>query len=84
MAEVTNELIHEVLKSIQDRLTNIENRLSALEVRMDTQNEQMRAFTLSLNATNTDIANLYRMFGTMDQRLIRIERRLDIVEEPVK
>jgi hypothetical protein len=44
----------------------------------------MRAFTLSLNATNTDIANLYRMFGTMDQRLIRIERRLDIVEEPVK
>ena len=30
MAEVTNELIYEVLRSIQDRLTNIENRLSAV------------------------------------------------------
>jgi hypothetical protein len=84
MAEVTNELIYEVLKSIQDRLGNIENRLSAVEVRLDSLGEQTRAVSLSMHATNTDVANLYRMFTTMDNRLIRIERRLEIVEEPVK
>lgn len=84
MAEVTNELIYEVLKSIQDRLGNIENRLSAVEVRLDSLGEQVRAQTMSQNATNIDVANLYRMFTTMDNRLLRIERRLDIVEEPVK
>ena len=84
MAEVTNELIYEVLKPIQGRLGNIEDGLSGVEVRLDVLAEQTRALTISLNATNTDVANLYRMFGTMDHRIARIERRLDIVEEPVK
>lgn len=84
MAEVTNELIYEVLKAIQGRLTNIDDRMGAVEMRIDALAEQTRALTISQNATNTDIANLYRMFGTMDHRLARIERRLDIVEEPVK
>jgi len=84
MDEVTNELIYEVLKAIQGRLANIEDRLSAVEMRIDALAEQTRALTISHNATNTDVANLYRMFGTMDHRLARIERRLEIVEEPVK
>lgn len=84
MAEVTNELIYEVLKPIQGRLGDIVDRLSGVEVRLDVLAEQTRALTISLNATNTDVANLYRMLGTMDHRIARIERRLDIVEEPVK
>ncbi|MBK8082949.1 MAG: hypothetical protein IPK28_03425 [Devosia sp.] len=84
MAEVSNELIYGVLEAIQGRPANIEDRLSAVEMRIDALAEQTRALTISHNATNTDVANLYRMFGTIDHRLARIERRLDIIEEPVK
>ena len=70
MAEVTNELIYGVLEAVPGRI--------------DALAEQTRELTISHNATNTEIANLYRMFGTMDHRLARIERRLEIVEEPVK
>ena len=84
MAEVTNELIYEVLEAVPGRLANFEGLQSAVEVRINALAEQTRALTISHNATNTEIANLYRMFGTMDHRLARIERRLEIVEEPVK
>lgn len=84
MAEVTNELIYEVLKAIPGPPGNIEDRLSAVDMRIDALAEHTRALTIGHNATNTDVANLYRMFGTMDHRLARIERRLEIIEEPVK
>ena len=84
MADVTNDLLHDVPKWIQARLANVDDHLGAMDERMDTLNEQMRAFTLGLDTTDTDVANLHRMFGTMDQRLPRIERRLERAEEQVK
>jgi hypothetical protein len=84
MTEVTNDLIYEVLKSIPGCLGNIEDRMSSLAVRMDSMNEQMRGFALGLNASNTDIANIYRVLGTLDHRVARIERRLEIADELVK
>jgi hypothetical protein len=73
MADVTNELIFEVLKSLQH------------DVRMlkDAQNEvkqeliSIRGHLLSIQ---NDVHNIYGILGRHDDRLDRIERRLELRE----
>ena len=76
MAEVSNELIYEVLKSVQERLGNIETGF--VEVRTE-----LRAMNGHFVAMQTDIANLYIAHSNKDTRLSRIERRLDLVDTSV-
>ena len=37
----------------------------------------------SINASQLDISNIYDTIGSLDMRLSRIERRLDIIDTPV-
>ena len=74
MAEVTNELIYEVLKSMQGRLSNIENKLVEVDGRLQSLSTQM-------NAVHVDVDNLYRSSGHVNSRLARIEKRLEIIDE---
>jgi len=76
MAEVTNELIYEVLKAMQTRLSNIEG--SIVEVKTE-----LRAMRGHMNAMQTDIANLYNSVDGLGQRIERIERRLELTDTPV-
>ena len=75
MTEVSNELIYEVLKSMQGRLSNIENGI----VDVKTELQAVRGHLL---ATQTDVANLYAGQGNIEMRLSRIERRLDLTDTP--
>lgn len=75
MPEVTNELIYEVIKSVQSRLGNLE------EGQRDIR-EELRAIRGHLLATQTDIANVYLILERHELQLRRIEKRLDIVDEP--
>ncbi|WEZ83789.1 hypothetical protein P6U16_03105 [Rhizobium sp. 32-5/1] len=77
MAEVTNELIYEVLKAMQSRLSNIEHKLGEMDNRLTSMSAQ-------INAVHIDISNIYQSIGYMDRRLTRIEKRLDIIEEPAE
>ena len=73
MAEVTNELLYEVVKTVQTRLTNIENGV----VEVKTEIQAVRGHMLAMQ---TDIANLYAGQGNIESRLSRIERRLELTE----
>ena len=75
MAEVSNELLYEVLKAMQDRLANIEH------VQIETRTE-LRAIRGHLNAMQTDIANLYDSVDAVERRVARIEQRLDLADAP--
>lgn len=73
MADVTNELIYEVLKHIQADVATLK--------------ESWRENTAALNAVRThivglqhDVTNVYAILARQDVRLDRIERRLDITE----
>jgi chromosome segregation ATPase len=76
MAEITNELIYEVLKAIQQRMTNLEDKVMDL-------NSQFVAMRQHMTAIQGDVNNLYVKVASVESRLARIERRLDIVDEPV-
>ena len=74
MADVTNELLYEVLKSVQTRLANIEDSISEVKT-------ELRAIRGHMVAMETDIANLYAGQAKIELRLGRIERRLELVDE---
>jgi hypothetical protein len=76
MTEVTNDLIYEVLKSMQTRLSNIEG--SVIEIKTELQ--AVRGHMLAIQ---TDVANLYAGQGNLEVRLGRIEKRLELTEAPV-
>jgi hypothetical protein len=76
MAEVTNELIYEVLEGLQTRMSIIEDRLTDL-------NSQFIAMRQHMTAFQGDVNNIYVKASNIETRLARIERRLDIIDEPV-
>lgn len=73
MADISNELIYEVLKAMQARLGNIEDGLHDLRAELHSVRTHMQAVQI-------DVGNLYTVFGSLDQRVSRIERRLDLAE----
>lgn len=75
MADITNELIFEVLMQNQLGLTNVENR------QIDTS-AQLVAIRSHLGAIQGDVSNIYTSLAHLDERVTRIERRLDIADQP--
>jgi predicted nucleic acid-binding Zn-ribbon protein len=73
MAEVTNELIYEVLKQLQDRMTKFESK-------MDEVKAELQALRNHSMAIQQDTSNIYTMLGRHENRLDRIDRRLEITE----
>ena len=82
MAEVTNDLIYEVLKAMQARLGNIEEGVRELRGEMRALRGALGAIENRMGAVHLDISNLYESTGAMDGRLSRIERRLEIIDSP--
>ena len=73
MAEVTNELIYEVLRSVQERVARQDEKLDNIQGELTA----MRGY---LYAVNKDVSNIYTMLAQHDVRLDRIERRLELRE----
>ena len=70
MAEITNELLHEVPKSIQ-------RDVSLLREGQAQAREEMIALRSPMHAIQQDENNIYGILARHDVRLDRIERRLD-------
>ena len=73
MAEVTNELIYEVLKSVQDRIGKVEGKLDEVK-------GELTAIRTYIYAEHQDIGNIYAMLAKHDVRLERIEKRMELRE----
>ena len=75
MAEVSNELIYEVLKQVQQRLDRVDHKVDELKSEMNA----MRGYMISLQQ---DTQNIYAILGRSEYRLDRIERRLELSDSP--
>ena len=73
MAEVSSELIFEVLKQVRDRQAATDSKIDELKA-------EMQAFRGHLIAMQQDIHNVYTTLVRHETRLERIERRLELVE----
>ena len=73
MAEVTNEMMYELMKKIHQRMDRLENTLGEVK-------HEIVAMRLQALGTQTDINNIYSVTGRIDERLERIEQRLELRE----
>lgn len=73
MAHVTNELMYEVLKSIQQQTQRMDLTLG--EVKLELQ--AIRGHQLAMQQ---DISVIYSRLGSIEQRVDRIDRRLGLLE----
>jgi len=73
MPEVTNDLMYELLKKIHLRMDKLENSLGEVK-------HEIVAMRLQGLGTQTDINNIYSINARIDQRLERIEQRLELRE----
>ena len=73
MAEVTQELILEVLKQLQDRMSSFDRKLDEVKA-------ELQALRIHSVGVQQDIQNIYSIGVRQDGRLERIERRLEIAE----
>ncbi len=73
MVEITNELIYEVLKSMQTRLDRLNDGLGEMK-------SELQAVRSHIAGVQHDIANIYVKLSDHDDRLERIETRLGLLE----
>jgi len=75
MAEVSNELIFEVLKQVQQRLDRVHHKVDEIKSELIAlpghQISMLQAFQ-----------NVYGILGRSDARLDHIERRLELTDAP--
>lgn len=76
MAEITNELLYEVLKSIQ-------SRLDLTNVKLEELRQEASAIRNHVSGLQQDVNNIYGILARHDARLERIERRLDLADSPL-
>ena len=75
MVEVSNELIYDALKQVQQRLDRVDHKVDELKSEMNA----MRGHMISLQQ---DTQNIYGILGRSEVRLDRIERRLELSDAP--
>ncbi len=73
MAEITNELMYEVLKHIQEDV-------ATLKEGQREHSAPLNAIRIHMVGMQQDIQNLYAAFIRHEPQLDRIERRLEITE----
>lgn len=83
MADVSNELIYEVIKPVQARLGNFEESFRELRGEVRAFRGNAHAIQTQMGSSQVDIANIHETIGALDTRLSRIERRLDFIDTPV-
>lgn len=73
MAEVTPELMFEVLKSMQTRLAQVDGKIDELK-------QEMQASRASQNGIRQEITGVYQEILRVHATLVRHEGRLDRIE----
>ena len=73
MAEITNELMFESMKKMHQRFDKLDTSIGELKA-------EMNNFRGHMLAMQGDIKNIYAILGRHDDRLDRIEHRLELRE----
>lgn len=73
MAEVTNDLLYDVLKALRSEVGEVKSDVRDLK-------GEFQAMRTHMTAVAQDIATIYRIADRQDQRLERIETRLGLLD----
>jgi septal ring factor EnvC (AmiA/AmiB activator) len=73
MAEISNDLLYEVMKAIQAKLAGVDGKIDELK-------QEMQAFRTHLIGVQQEISGIHATLVRHETPLDRIERRLELSE----
>ena len=79
MANVTNELMFEVIKQIQADVAGFREWKSEVRSEFQAVREHFIGVRSEMSAQSTELANVYIRLGELEQRVSRVEKRLGLV-----
>ena len=82
MAEVSAELVYEVLKSVQDGISQIRGEIGEVKQRMAAAEISQNAIRQEIVGVHTELAGIHATMVRHEHRLDRIDRRLELIETP--
>jgi hypothetical protein len=82
MAEVTNELMYEILKPIQARLEQVDGKADENKHDMQAMRTQMLGIHHDLLSIHQELGGIHATLVRHENRLDRIERRLELSDAP--
>ncbi|SHN83212.1 hypothetical protein [Bradyrhizobium erythrophlei] len=82
MADVTPELMFEVWKSVQARLTQVDGKLDELKQEMQASRTAQNGIRQEITSVFEEISGVHKTLIRHEDRLDRIERRLELHDAP--
>jgi len=82
MPDVTLELMFEVLKSVQARLTQVDGKVDELKQEMQASRTAQNGIRQEITSVFQEISGIHKTLVRHEDRLDRIERRLELNDAP--
>ena len=83
MADVTPDLMFEILKSIQMRLAQIDGKIDELKQEMQASRTSQNGIRQEITSVFQEISGVHATLVRHEGRLDRIDRRLELNDAPV-
>jgi len=83
MADVTAELMFEVLRSVQARLAQVDGKIDELKQEMQASRTSQNGIRHEITSVFQEISGVHATLIRHEGRLDRIERRLELSDAPV-
>jgi septal ring factor EnvC (AmiA/AmiB activator) len=82
MPDVTLELMFEVLKPVQARLTQVDGKIDELKQEMQASRTAQNGIRQEITSVFVEISGIHKTLIRHEDRLDRIERRLELSDAP--
>ena len=83
MADVTPDLMFEILKSIQERLVQVDGKIDELKQEMQASRTSQNGIRHEITSVFQEISGIHATLVRHEGRLDRIDRRLELNDAPV-
>jgi predicted nucleic acid-binding Zn-ribbon protein len=80
MVEITNELIYEILKSIQAQVAIVREDMESMKVRLTSQDSRLGHILSAVADLHSDIAEVSGRMDRLESRMGRVENRLNLAD----
>ncbi len=77
---ITNELMYEVLKSVQAQVAIIREDVQSVKMRLTSQDNRLGHVLHAIGDLHTDLAEVSGRIDRMESRLGRVETRLQLTD----
>jgi hypothetical protein len=80
MPEITNELMYEILKSIQAQVAIVREDMDSIKTRLTAQDGRLSQMLSAMAGLHGDLAEVSGRIDRLESRMGRVETRLNLAD----